>query len=601
MIYLNKVLQKQLQQHFATLSNVPAHLLPLLRTISDTYDRQEQEKSVEEPVGMSFAAPGYDPATLLNASDQEQLFEGIGDSNRLMDFEEPGEKEDNQSYPEEDTRLLQQRLQESELRLKQAQTIAHFGTWEVDLVTDLAVLSEEACRIYGLPATIRSHTFDSWAAKVHPQDRPSFLKVITGGVESTETSAAFYHRICHDDGTLKYAYSQTKYDTDKEGMPVRLHGVTHDVTEMREAHYALVQSQANLRLLIDLIPQAIYARDSKGRFVFVNENYANLFGIEREQLLNMTIDEIIPLENDLEDFKTEDEEVLVTGQSKVIPESSFTDHNGVVRKYYTVKVPFVTIKNEQAVLGISMDITGQLKVDEERRKIIKDIMQRNNSLEQFSYIISHNLRSPIANILGIKAALQDPDITEDEKVYFTESLFGAVERLDVVIRDLSLILQIKNQVTENKQVVQFSEIVESIRLSISSLLLAAEAEIICDFAAVDEMLTIKSYLYSVFYNLISNSIKYRKPDEKPVIRIASAQTGTHIELLFSDNGIGIDVERYRSDLFGLYKRFHNHAEGKGMGLYMVKSQVETMGGRITMTSKVNVGTKFKIDFDVAEA
>ena len=115
------------------------------------------------------------------------------------------------------------------------------------------------------------------------------------------------------------------------------------------------------------------------------------------------------------------------------------------------------------------------------------------------------------------------------------------------------------------------------------------------------MLTIKSYLYSVFYNLISNSIKYRKPDEKPVIRIASAQTGTHIELLFSDNGIGIDVERYRSDLFGLYKRFHNHAEGKGMGLYMVKSQVETMGGRITMTSKVNVGTKFKIDFDVAEA
>ena len=294
MIYLNKVLQKQLQQHFATLSNVPAHLLPLLRTISDTYDRQEQEKSIEEPVGMSFAAPGYDPATLLNTSDQEQLFESIGDSNRLMDFEEPGEKEDNQSYPEEDTRLLQQRLQESELRLKQAQTIAHFGTWEVDLVTDLAVLSEEARRIYGLPAAIRSHTFDSWAAKVHPQDRPSFLKVITGGVESTETSAAFYHRICHDDGTLKYAYSQTKYDTDKEGMPVRLHGVTHDVTEMREAHYALVQSQANLRLLIDLIPQAIYARDSKGRFVFVNENYANLFGIEREQLLNMTIDEIIP-------------------------------------------------------------------------------------------------------------------------------------------------------------------------------------------------------------------------------------------------------------------------------------------------------------------
>ena len=127
---------------------------------------------------------------------------------------------------------------------------------------------------------------------------------------------------------------------------------------------------------------------------------------------------------------------------------------------------------------------------------------------------------------------------------------------------------------------------------------AQEVAIECDFSEVDEMLTIKSYMYSVFYNLISNSIKYRKPDEKPVIRIASKKDGARIGLTFQDNGIGIDIDRYRSDLFGLYKRFHAHAEGKGMGLYMVKSQVETMGGRITITSKVNIGTKFKIDFDL---
>ncbi len=596
MIHLNKVLQTQLKSHFATLGDVPEELLPLLRSISDTYDRREKDNG-EGAVAMDFAAAGYDSHELLNATDQGKSF--TSSENMVAGFAGFHNKEgDNNDNLEERTRLLEERLEQSELRLKQAQAIAHFGSWEVDLTSDTATLSDEACRIYGLPADQLTHSFDSWAAMVHPQDRPLFLKVITGGVESLEASAAFYHRICHNDGTLKYAYSQTKYDLDNEGMPIGLYGVTHDVTEMRETHHALVQSQANLRLLIDLIPQAIYARDANGKFVFANENYANLFGIDRDRLLNMTIDEIIPTENDLEEFKTEDEEVLLSGESKIIPESSFTDYSGVVRKYYTVKVPFVTIKNEKAVLGISLDITEQLKVDDERRKIIKDIMQRNNSLEQFSYIISHNLRSPIANILGIKGAMQDPEITEEEKAYFAESLFEAVERLDVVIKDLSLILQIKNQVTENKQVVYFSETVESIKASISNLVNAQEVAIECDFSEVDEMLTIKSYMYSVFYNLISNSIKYRKPDEKPVIRIASKKDGARIGLTFQDNGIGIDIDRYRSDLFGLYKRFHAHAEGKGMGLYMVKSQVETMGGRITITSKVNIGTKFKIDFDL---
>ena len=596
MTYLNKALQKQLKNHFATLGDIPEELLPLLRSISDTYDRQEKDNG-EGSVAMDFVAAGYDSHELVNAKDQGQSF--AGSENKVAGFAALPEKEkDDRFYHEVRTKLLEERLEQSELRLKQAQAIAHFGSWEVDLTSDKATLSDEACRIYGLPTDQATHTFDSWAAMVHPQDRPLFLKVITGGVESLEASAAFYHRICHKDGTLKYAYSQTKYDLDNEGMPIGLYGVTHDVTEMRETHHALVQSQANLRLLIDLIPQAIYARDANGKFVFANENYANLFGIDRDRLLNMTIDEIIPTENDLEEFKTEDEEVLLSGESKVIPESSFTDYSGVVRKYYTVKVPFVTIKNEKAVLGISLDITEQLKVDDERRKIIKDIMQRNNSLEQLSYIISHNLRSPIANILGIKGAMQDPDITEDEKAYFAESLFEAVERLDVVIKDLSLILQIKNQVTENRQIVHFSETVESIKASISNLVNAQEVAIECDFSEVDEMLTIKSYMYSVFYNLISNSIKYRKPDEKPVIRITSKKDGDRVGLVFQDNGIGIDIDRYRSDLFGLYKRFHAHAEGKGMGLYMVKSQVETMGGRITITSKVNVGTKFKIDFDL---
>jgi signal transduction histidine kinase len=131
------------------------------------------------------------------------------------------------------------------------------------------------------------------------------------------------------------------------------------------------------------------------------------------------------------------------------------------------------------------------------------------------------------------------------------------------------------------------------------LLRNEDVVIISDFSAVDEVLTLKSYLHSIFFNLISNSIKYRRHDVKPVIEIVSSKKENGIELLFRDNGLGIDMARKGEEIFGLYKRFHPHIEGKGVGLYMVKTQVETLGGRISLTSEVNKGTEFKILLETA--
>ena len=121
--------------------------------------------------------------------------------------------------------------------------------------------------------------------------------------------------------------------------------------------------------------------------------------------------------------------------------------------------------------------------------------------------------------------------------------------------------------------------------------------IISDFSKADEMLTIKSYLHSIFLNLITNSIKYRQNCIAPVIEITSARLENKIQLVFKDNGIGMDIIKYSRDVFGLYKRFHNHVEGKGIGLYMVKTQLETLGGTISIASAVNKGTEFTIEFE----
>ncbi|MBK9016545.1 MAG: hypothetical protein IPM82_22095 [Saprospiraceae bacterium] len=110
---------------------------------------------------------------------------------------------------------------------------------------------------------------------------------------------------------------------------------------------------------------------------------------------------------------------------------------------------------------------------------------------------------------------------------------------------------------------------------------------------------LKSYLNSIFYNLISNSIKYRQPDLAPVIEIKARLVQNKLTLTFKDNGLGIDLDKKSEQVFGLYKRFHPEtAEGKGMGLFMVKTQVETLGGKINVASEVHKGTEFNIEFDL---
>jgi signal transduction histidine kinase len=146
--------------------------------------------------------------------------------------------------------------------------------------------------------------------------------------------------------------------------------------------------------------------------------------------------------------------------------------------------------------------------------------------------------------------------------------------------------------------VRFSDLVEDIKMSIHSLMEKEKVIIRTDFAEVENFFTLKSYLNSIFFNLISNSIKYRSKDFAPVIEIESKIVKEKVLIKFSDNGLGIDVANNGSKIFGLYKKFHNHVDGKGMGLYMVKTQTEILGGKISVASEVNKGTEFMLEFDL---
>jgi PAS domain S-box-containing protein len=248
------------------------------------------------------------------------------------------------------------------------------------------------------------------------------------------------------------------------------------------------------------------------------------------------------------------------------------------------------------IFGIVQDITERTLGEIERTKMISDIIKRNQDLEQFSYIVSHNLRAPVANLLGLTDIIGSISLGEKEKEIAIQGLSISTHKLDEVIRDLNHILQVRRDVGTRMERVFFSDVLYDVKSGISESLKKENVEFDLNFSEANEMPAIKSYLYSIFYNLISNSIKFKQPAINPVIEINSRKCETGLVITYKDNGVGIDLVKYHKQVFGLYNRFHDKLEGKGMGLYMVKTQVEALGGKINIKSEVNKGTEFEIEF-----
>jgi len=252
-------------------------------------------------------------------------------------------------------------------------------------------------------------------------------------------------------------------------------------------------------------------------------------------------------------------------------------------------------KNVKGIVSNFRDISERKENELQREKITLELMERNNNLEQYAYIVSHNLRAPVANILGIANLVEMPDTEMKDKQEALAHLFSSARRLDEVIRDLNMILQVQQNIHEQKEDVNLDEVVKDIQIAILDLLRKSQVEITTNFK-VKAVSTVKSYLYSIFYNLVTNSIKYKREGTRPVIRITSEQADNHVRIKFVDNGLGIDLEAHGSKIFGLYNRFHvDHAEGKGIGLFMTKTEVEALGGKISVKSQVNIGTEFLIE------
>lgn len=490
----------------------------------------------------------------------------------------------------------QQQLQHSQARLTEVQQIAHLGSWELSFDSGIATWSQESLRIYGLPENNPTHDFQTWVSFIHPEDKAYVMEQVAA-LEQTQKPAAFYHRILRRDGSVRYIFSQARFAIDASGKPASIWGVAHDVTDLKQTELALAQSEANLRLTLDLIPQSVYAVEEDGSIVFANKSFASLCALDPEAVLGKNIRGIVPAGNDVNHFMQDLLAVLSSDEVSISSELPFLDAKGKTHILYCTKIKFTPAGSLCPVaLGVASDITEIRAVSAERDQIILDVIRRNNDLEQFSYIVSHNLRAHLANILGITNLLEMGLVEKEEEETLLTELGTTSKKLDRVVRDINTTLQVRTGISEKKENVCLSSLVKEATESIYALRGEANFEIRSNFSGGDKIVTIRSYLYSIFLNLISNSIKYARPEVTPEIEISSRKAEWGVELMFRDNGLGFEQKKYGDQIFGLYKRFHTHAEGRGMGLFMVKTQVEALGGSVKVESVPNNGTTFTITF-----
>ncbi|HYG37218.1 MAG TPA: 7TM diverse intracellular signaling domain-containing protein [Cytophagales bacterium] len=228
----------------------------------------------------------------------------------------------------------------------------------------------------------------------------------------------------------------------------------------------------------------------------------------------------------------------------------------------------------------------------------QELIDQNHQMEQFSFITAHNLRSPVARIQGLCEVLGI--VKENEKPYLLEQLMMTSKDLDRVIHDLTKILEIRKGSSQNFDWIDLEEKTVRALSILEDEIKQSKGVVKYNFEQAKQVYGLSAYIESILYNLISNAIKYRSPERPPIIEIESKIQDRKIHIFINDNGIGIDLDKYKGKVFGIYKRFHTHVEGKGLGLHLVKTQVQAMYGNIKISSTPNKGTTFEITFPLKD-
>jgi PAS domain S-box-containing protein len=469
--------------------------------------------------------------------------------------------------------------------------------WDWKLDDDTFIWNKGIQGIFGYKKEELGKTCKWWFDKIHPEDSLKIsVKMYTYVENRTQRWEEQYRFQCAD-GTYKYVLDRGFLVSDTNGTPIRLIGAIQDITKQKieEQRLKLLETVITQSKDSVIITKTNEVEATIPTVVYVNPAFTKITGYKAKDVIGKPASTFFnrkALKNDIsklsnalknkEEFQFESLNAKKTGEEYWINFSM---------------TPITNIDGEHSHwISIQREITEQKEREKEREQLIRELTQNNKDLKQFSYITSHNLRAPLSNLTGLLNLINDIKIDNPELKEIINGFSSSTNLLNDTINDLVKVIIIKDSPSISKEKILISEVINNVLSQLNNLLNLHKPEINLDLEKTPYLVTNKSYFESIVLNLLTNAIKYRPKDKTLKIEITSKEVNNKVILSFKDNGIGIDLERNKDKVFGLYQRFHNYPDSKGLGLYLVKSQVESMGGIIEIESEVNIGTKFTITF-----
>ena len=437
---------------------------------------------------------------------------------------------------------------------------------------------------------------DWWYSKIHPDDLYHIKLSIASCLTNKKSRWEYEYQFLCADGTYKYIYDRGFLVTDDNGIPIRMIGAMQDITAQKkeELHLKLLESVITNATDSVVITEPD-AETGDQIMIFVNDPFTKMTGYSMEELIGKSPRMFQgPKSNKKELNKIRK---AIINYQKYQTEIINYNKNG---EEYWVNMSISPVINELGkpthFIAIEKDFTERKLREIEREQIIAELSQNNKDLKQFSYVTSHNLRAPIANLLGLTTLIDQYKIPNKSLKQIIDGIKQSAIMFDDTIRDLTKVLIIKDQINIVKEKVSLTEMVNKVLSQLSITVDNNEVKVNYNFDLATFVSFNSAYLESIFQNLFTNAIKYKSPKRKLKINISSSNSIDFVTLKFNDNGIGIDTELHKEKLFKLYQRFHDNPDGKGLGLYLIKSQIEALAGTIDIESIVDGGTTFIIKF-----
>ncbi len=387
---------------------------------------------------------------------------------------------------------------------------------------------------------------------------------------------------------------------------VTFQDITKEIRNLKE----LEESEKRFRVIVENASEALMLLDFDSKlYIDTNKSAEILFGYEHNELLDQHLGELSPINQangrNSKELAGDYMQQALKGKNVVYEWiARRKDGKLIPCEVRLVRLPF---KNRSIIRTSVVDITERKKAEHlltlEKQKIqeanneLVDVNHRlenqTNQLQEFAYIASHNLRSPAGNIRALLDFYQSDPTAENFNLLLTKLDVVSIDLMDT-INDLAEVVKIKNEISQEIVSVSLQKVIDKTKDSLSEVFKAKKAKVIVNLEQLQTILASKTYVESIILNLMSNALKYSKEDIAPIIKISAELNGDWLEIIFKDNGLGINLNKFGNKIFGLRKTFHRKKDSRGLGLFITRAQVEAMGGSISVESEPLKGCTFII-------